>query len=325
MPTGYTYGGDLQIRQDAGTPSPGTISGAIVVYGDVAPSPHGGLGPERMAAGAWGPDVDRQPWTANLMHNRSREIGRTGDGLTLTDTSAALLADLVLPDTDPGRETAMLARKGVLTGLSGEFDILQEYRADDGVREVVRVAGDAVGVVTRPAYRQSQISIRQNGVANVLLSGPAGGGKSAAARELLAELPRSVLADFQSLYAAILGILRLDTGRYPERLETQAYALQMAELLRTVVIRSAAENELTVIATNSDSSPERREHLLGLLGGPGHAEERIIDPGIRTVTERLSGGGSISEQCAAAMSRWYGTEEVREHLDARRRRRRTVI
>lgn len=157
----YTYGGDLQIRQDAGSPSPGTITGAIVVYGDVAPNPFGGLGPERMRAGAWGDDVERQDWTANLMHQRAKIVGRTGGGgLTLRDSSSALSAELVLPDSDTGREVAMLARKGVLRGLSGEFDIVAQEHGADGVRDVLRAYGDAVGVVDRPAYRQSQLQIR---------------------------------------------------------------------------------------------------------------------------------------------------------------------
>ena len=55
---------------------------------------------------------------------------------------------------------------------------------------------------------------------NVLLSGPAGGGKSAAAKEILdaADEP-TVIVDFQTIYAALLGIERdPETGRYPERL-----------------------------------------------------------------------------------------------------------
>ena len=42
------------------------------------------------------------------------------------------------------------------------------------------------------------------------------------------------------------------------------------------------------IVTNSDGAPARREFLLALLG-PG-AEERVLDPGIDVVTERLSRG-----------------------------------
>ena len=69
---------------------------------------------------------------------------------------------------------------------------------------------------------------------NVLLSGPAGAGKSAAAKEILdaADAP-TVVIDFQSLYASVLGIERdPETGRYPERLLSQAYGLALAEYIR---------------------------------------------------------------------------------------------
>ena len=147
---GQTFGGEFQIRQDAGSPSPGTITGAVIVYGDTAPNPYGGLGPERMLTGAWGPDVDRQPWTATLCTTAVNRLGQPATGLTVQDSDAALTAELVLPDSELGRETAYLARNGKVSGLSGEFDILQQYVAADGVRNVVRVAGDAIGLVDNP-------------------------------------------------------------------------------------------------------------------------------------------------------------------------------
>ena len=63
-------------------------------------------------------------------------------------------------------------------------------------------------------------------MAGLLLSGPAGAGKSREARRLLVELPAAVLIDFQSLYAAILGLTRdTETGRYPERDDRHRYGL----------------------------------------------------------------------------------------------------
>ena len=157
----YTYGGELQYREAAaGSLSPGTITGPVVVYGDVATAV--ALGPERMLPGVWGNDVDRQDWTANLMHQPRKLLARTGGGgLTLTDSSRALSAELVLPPTPDGYETAYLARKGIVRGLSAEFDIVAQDHATDGVRNVRLAAGDAIGVVDRPAYRKSQIEIRR--------------------------------------------------------------------------------------------------------------------------------------------------------------------
>ena len=131
----------------------------------------------------------------------------------------------------------------------------------------------------------------------------------------MAELPTAVLADFQSLYAAILGLLREPGGRYPERQQTHSYALQMAELLRHTVIRQAREQELDIVATNSDGDPTRRIYLLNLLG-PGGREE-IVDPGRAVVTVNLERNGVLSEQCGKAIERWYGRLQ-RERQEARR-------
>ena len=60
----------------------------------------------------------------------------------------------------------------------------------------------------------------------VLLSGPAGAGKSQAARRIYASLRvPGVIIDFQSLYAALLQLERNPDGRYPERLASDAHVL----------------------------------------------------------------------------------------------------
>ena len=59
---------------------------------------------------------------------------------------------------------------------------------------------------------------------------------------------------------------RQPNGRYPERLESQGYALAMAEYLRRVIMSVAAEREIAVVTTNSDGSPARRKTLLDALG-----------------------------------------------------------
>ena len=142
-------------------------------------------------------------------------------------------------------------------------------------------------------------------MAGVLISGPAGAGKTALARQLMdnAATP-TVAADFQSLYAALLLLERLPSGRYPERLESQAYALAMAEYLRRVIMTAAAERDIDVITTNSDGAGTRRKALLDALG-PG-AVETAIDPGVGVVRSRLAVNGVVSNQCETAINRWYG-------------------
>ena len=143
-------------------------------------------------------------------------------------------------------------------------------------------------------------------IPNQLLSGPAGAGKSAEAREILAAaIGPTVAADFQAILAALMLLERLPNGRYPNRNPAQAsWLLPMAEAIRQTVITIATDRDIDVVTTNSDGSPERRGFLLGRLG-PG-ATERVIDPGISVVTDRLSVEGELSIDCGQAITRWYG-------------------
>ena len=113
---------------------------------------------------------------------------------------------------------------------------------------------------------------------DILLSGPAGAGKTAEARRLLEAYPGPAVAlDFQSLYAALLLLERQVDGRYPPREPQHQFAYPLVEYIRRAAITAARDREIGVILTNSDSDPERRAALLGRLK-PG-ATERVIDPG----------------------------------------------
>ena len=140
-------------------------------------------------------------------------------------------------------------------------------------------------------------------MANVLISGPAGGGKSAIAREeLAAQAGSAVVADFQSVVVAMLQLERLADGRYPVR---PPWVLPLAEYTRRAIITGATNRDIGVICTNSDGASERRKFLLAQLG-PG-AVERIVDPGRAAVEARLADAitGDVSPECDAAINRWY--------------------
>ena len=140
---------------------------------------------------------------------------------------------------------------------------------------------------------------------DVLLSGPAGAGKTQEARRILDNAAAPTVAlDFQTLYAALLLLERQPDGRYPERLTRHEYVLPMVEYLRQAGITGAAAMEIDVILTNSDGSALRRDELLRRLGAG--ATELVIDPGRAVVESRLSVDGTLSDQCGQAITRWYG-------------------
>lgn len=138
-------------------------------------------------------------------------------------------------------------------------------------------------------------------MASVLVSGPAGGGKSQRAQELLDAAPGpAVLADFQAVYIALTGVRRGRDGTYPLRDEA---LLPIAEYVRRSIISGARGRGIDVIATNSDGSAARRDFLLGELGA--EAIEEVVDPGEGEVVKRLSRGGRLSAACRVAVNRWY--------------------
>lgn len=166
---------------------------------------------------------------------------------------------------------------------------------------------------------------------NVLLSGPAGAGKSQRARAMMESGEFDVLVDFTAIHTALAAAERGPDGKYPVRRAGDPL-LALAEYLRVTAIRQAVDRGLRVLATNSDGSGDRRAHLLRLLRGDrdevrqaqAEAVETVVDPGFLIVASRLIDpavldqagdlaaltepeiGDLLSGECSSAVGRWYG-------------------
>ena len=129
----------------------------------------------------------------------------------------------------------------------------------------------------------------------MIISGPAGAGKTERARELIAELQAEglepIVADFQSLYAALLLVSRGEDGRFPERADDAAYILGMVEYIRSTIARRALADDMPVVATISERPDGSRYRALAALLG-GAAREETIDPGVDEIVRRLGEPGT---------------------------------
>ena len=139
-----------------------------------------------------------------------------------------------------------------------------------------------------------------------LIEGPAGGGKSELARELIASGEVEVLADVTALWAAIAGVERGPDGRYPIRLDDDP-ALGVALYTQGVVARRGLEaGAATAVTTSRPGQAEKWSEV---------AEEAetefsvcTVDPGEDVLTARLADPVSrqLSGACEVAIARWYG-------------------
>ena len=132
----------------------------VVVQGTAMPynedADIAGMFKERFLPGAFG-DVERADVVVNVQHDRGRPLARSGNdgGLVLHDGPTALRAEVLLPDTTEGRDTAVLLKRGVLAGFSVEFRIDEkdgESWQGDSLRVISRAELRGIVIVDRPAY-----------------------------------------------------------------------------------------------------------------------------------------------------------------------------
>ena len=139
---------DAEIRADTGR----VITGVAVRYGSRAKLPWGVY--ERIEPRAFDPIGDA---TANVMHQRSRLLARTGGGgLDFDDAADSLRFTIDLPETREADDALELVRKNVLRGASIEF--LARKEAQEGNLRIIQ-RGRLLGValVDSPAYPDSVV------------------------------------------------------------------------------------------------------------------------------------------------------------------------
>ena len=135
------------------------LTGVVMRYGDQGSpgdilSAHG----ERFLPGSLVRSADADTFL-DLEHDQTRVLVWEGAGLTFEDTAEALLMRAELPRIPLADLALAGVRSGRRTGLSIEFrDAVQSLI--DGVSVVSRALLVGVGLVARPVYAGSQVSLR---------------------------------------------------------------------------------------------------------------------------------------------------------------------
>lgn len=129
-----------------------TISGAIMVYGDVSPTHR-----ERFAPGSI-----QLADTVHLdyEHDRSRCVAWSPDGgLSLEDGEDAMRMTATLPPLPLADRVLEEIAAGTRNGLSVEFKAIQD-RVENGVRVIEKALLRGVAIVTAPSYGASRVEAR---------------------------------------------------------------------------------------------------------------------------------------------------------------------
>ncbi|SCW80619.1 hypothetical protein SAMN02927924_03033 [Sphingobium faniae] len=138
-----------------------TITGYAAVFGSTADI--GGQFREIIAPGAFqgtiGGDV-----RALIDHDSGRVIGRTTAGtLRLAEDDTGLAVEIVLPDTQDGRDLATLIERGDISGMSFGFIVTRQQWDETGdipTRTIQAVDLREVSIVAFPAYDDTSIALR---------------------------------------------------------------------------------------------------------------------------------------------------------------------
>jgi HK97 family phage prohead protease len=119
---------------------------------------------EIVAPGTFTETVQVDDIRALFNHESGQVLGRNKAGtLRLREDSEGLLAEIDLPDTTAGRDTAISVERGDITGMSFGFSTLSdEWKREDGkrIRTLKKVRLFDVSPVTFPAYPDTKVAVR---------------------------------------------------------------------------------------------------------------------------------------------------------------------
>lgn len=153
---------DLERRASAGVSASGrTLTGYIARFGTEARI---GTFTETIAPGAFRAALESgRDILALVDHDASRVLGRTRSGtLELREDAAGLAFTLTLPDTQAGRDLAILAERGDLGGCSFGFTVPKggdHWNGDH--RELRTIDLREVSIVQAwPAYAGADLALR---------------------------------------------------------------------------------------------------------------------------------------------------------------------
>jgi len=127
----------------------------------------GGMFREKIARGAFRELLSAKPDVRAFRgHDPDKILGRTPETLRLSEDEKGLRIELSPPDTELGRETVELIRRGDLDGMSFGFRVDPDGAQwnDDGTERVVTDVAELleVSIVSFPAYKDTVASVTRS-------------------------------------------------------------------------------------------------------------------------------------------------------------------
>lgn len=166
---------DLEIRSvpfEMGATTGNTITGRAVVFNSMSKTlrtDRGDVFQETFAPGAFTRSLKESPDVRALKeHNPMFLLGRTSSGtLKLEERADGLHVSLDLPDTTYANDLKESIKRGDISGFSFGFKPVKQrtyLRSEMKIRELLDVNLSEVSLVSCPAYNETDVSLRSEGI-----------------------------------------------------------------------------------------------------------------------------------------------------------------